>query len=92
MADEVKKRPSLSVLLALKGLVPLEADCCDRVLVDRSDVLIVRRIYQGNTEFYRDIKLPARSVKPYEYEENSFKWVYCKAKGKFVKVPCDDAQ
>lgn len=87
MANDAKKRPSLSVLLSLKGLVPLEADCADRVLVDREDKLVVQRIYQGNPDFCRNIELPARSVKTYEYEEQPTQKVYSKRYGKFIVKP-----
>ena len=66
--SESKKRPSLSVLLALKGLVPLEADCTDRLRADLQDKIIIVRTYQGNPDFTRKIELPAGSVKPYEYD------------------------
>lgn len=68
MANETKKRPSLSVLLALKGLVPLEDDCTDILRADLQDKIIVVRTYQDNPDFTRRIELPAGSVKPYEYD------------------------
>lgn len=70
MAVNHKQRPSLSILLALKGLVPLEADCTDRVIVDRFDKVVIERTYQGNSDFVRKIELPANCVKHYEYEDN----------------------
>lgn len=70
MAVNHKQRPSLSILLALKGLVPLEADCTDRVVVDRLDKIVIERTYLGNSDFVRRIELPAKCVKHYEYEEN----------------------
>lgn len=84
---EAKQRPTLSVLLAIKGLIPLEADCADRVAVDTADELVICRYYQGNPEFCREIKLPANSVKPYEYEETPFRREYSFSKKKWLFTP-----
>lgn len=87
---ETKQRPTLSVLLAIKGLVPLEADCADRVEVDTADTLVICRYYQGNPEFCRRIKLPAGAVKPYEYEEMPFRREYSFSKKKWLFTPLTD--
>lgn len=82
-----KSRPSLSVLLAIKGLVPLEADCTDRIVTNTKDKLIVARTYQGNTDFTRRIELSPNSIKPYEYNEMHFQPMYNKSKNEITFVP-----
>lgn len=69
MADEIKKRPNLSVLLALKGLVPLEADCTDKLIATGNKGVIIHRYYQGNPDFERKIVLPPDSVNPWEFSD-----------------------
>ena len=79
---EAKQRPNLSVLLAIKGLIPVE--------VDTADTLVICRYYQGNPEFCRRIKLPAGAVKPYEYEEMPFRREYSFSKKKWLFTPLTD--
>lgn len=87
--DEAKKRPSLSVLLALKGLVPLEADCTDNIIATNSHGVIIHRYYQGNSDFVRKIVLPPDSVNPWEYEEVKTAKVFSKERGKFIEKTID---
>ena len=77
--------PNLSVLLAIKGLVPLEADCADAVISANAERTLVRRFYRHNPAFYRDIALPYGCIHDYEYhlDASIVVFAYNEAKGEY---------
>lgn len=71
MQGDYKEKLSLSVLLAVKGLQPLEMNCIDHVFKVDKRHLHIRRWYNGDFACYRDFTIPKGSISQYEYYEET---------------------
>lgn len=65
----MREKLSLSVLLAVKGLQSLEANCTDGVVKADPLHIRIRRWYNGDYDCYRDFIIPQGSISRHEYYE-----------------------
>ena len=71
MQEKAREKLSLSVLLAVKGLQPLEANCVDRVVKTDKTYIYIRRWYNNDYACHRDFTIPKGSISQYEYYEET---------------------
>ena len=87
MQEKAREKLSLSVLLAVKGLQPLEANCVDRVVKTDKTYVYIRRWYNDDYACHRDFTIPKGSISQYEYyEETPPEKVFSTTKGKWISV------
>lgn len=67
MQEDRRNKPTLSLLLAIKGIQPYEANSYSEVIKEAGNIVTVQRVYFNNEEWSRTFIVPRTLIPEDEY-------------------------